>query len=1058
LLTPPLGSTTPLLVARRAVALLRARVALDARSVTRSEAAELVRSARHSRSTPRPLRIELRLSLTRLHYDRSTPDRAYACARAALRVCLGARQPLLLAQALNAVAICDQRRGQLQRAEKYLSRSVRIYRAIGEVGQLRRGLHNLARIQMKRSAFFDAAQSLATALALSSRYADQESACVVLLTMSGLYDSHGNPSLAMHSARRAVLRADAGGLLRLALEARCVVAQLATALGRVSDFHANIRDARRVAAGLPDAGSSLPIRDAILHHRLCLGQHLRATTTVRRYARRGLRITGALAIAFSVIGRASRKEPRDSSFRQDTHSFRRTLGRILHVTRQATPPGQPRRFSLVLGQLLSQECGVSGIENRLAIAVLLAVASRPASQHKAFREVLAAAARNQAQRRHLVLLGRLEALRAIVSYRQNDPAGAQESIEKALLLRHSTIQGVSDLQPEASEFGPPSPEYVKLFEELQARFASASNSGVHSDFWSRLHSLAYRASTASDARSSAEGRVARTLRQILSHASRLQAGTGLEALLDSLNEGAREITGAERACVVLIGPDSGREVKVVSTSPGFSESGDRPKVSQTIIRRVLATRESLLVHDVFEDSELMSKPSVASLSLRSVLCVPLVRGDRLFGAMYADSSTGAGSFDRMDLEILSLFAEQAAGSIESARLLADIQRSYAELRSAQERLVRGERLRVMGELAGGVAHEFNNLLTAILARIQLLSLEPLPVAFQREIGMIQKAALDAAEVVRRLQSFSRNQRQTDFQRLEIGEICADVVEFLRPLWTGRRLSGRPQVSVHLRTTRGQVVLGDPTELREVATNLLKNALEALEGGGTIIIETQVRTGQVLLTVQDDGVGITAEARAKIFTPFFTTKGERGTGLGLCLAQQIVERHGGEIRLESASARGTRATVTLPLAPAQREHTDSKATSSQDPTPAVSVVVVDDDANVLDPLCAFLRRSGFQVRSALSADDAIRLVRTSCPDIVISDIGMPGRDGLELRRLLAAETPQLPVVLMTGRSSAPVTTNPMTNQDGSIVIAKPFTMRQVLEIIARVTSDRKADRS
>ncbi len=293
----------------------------------------------------------------------------------------------------------------------------------------------------------------------------------------------------------------------------------------------------------------------------------------------------------------------------------------------------------------------------------------------------------------------------------------------------------------------------------------------------------------------------------------------------------------------------------------------------------------------------MARPSVASLSLRSVLCAS-PRSRRLDSTESCTRTAVAARAPSIEPTLRSSLCLRSRRPGRSRPLdflptFSARTRSCAQPRS--DWFVARD-FRVMGELAGGVAHEFNNLLTAILARLQLLSLEPLsPSAFQREISMIQKAALDAAEVVRRLQSFSRTQRQTDFQRIELGEICADVVEFLRPLWTGRRLAGRAAISVHLRTTRGQVVLGDPTELREVVTNLLKNALEAIEGGGTIVIsETQVRADHVSLTVEDDGAGISADARAKLFTPFFTTKGERGTGLGLCLAQQIVERHGGEI--------------------------------------------------------------------------------------------------------------------------------------------------------------------
>jgi len=528
----------------------------------------------------------------------------------------------------------------------------------------------------------------------------------------------------------------------------------------------------------------------------------------------------------------------------------------------------------------------------------------------------------------------------------------------------------------------------------------------------------------------------------------LKTATGLEALLESLTDCARRVTSAERACVVLLAPDGTREIRVMSAAARPPDVGHAPQVSHTVLQRVLATRQPLILHDVFEDSELMGRPSVASLSLRSALCVPLTRGDRLYGAMYADSRAGAGSFDRVDLEILALFAEQASAAIETTRLLADVQRSYVDLKSTQEKLVRGERLRVMGELAGGVAHEFNNLLTSILARLQLLALDPLALSVRQDLGLIQKAALDAAEVVRRLQSFSRSQRQADFQRVDVAEICADVVEFLRPLSSSRRLAGKPPVALHLRVRRGIVVLGDPTELREVLTNLVKNAVEAIEGRGSVVLSASETAGVVSVVVEDDGPGIPAELQSRLFTPFFTTKGERGTGLGLCLSQQIAERHGGEIHLRPRSGGGTRAELVVPAAPPSSIGTLEQLVLSPTPTKRLSVLVVDDDPDVLEPLCDYLRRSGIGVQGALNPEDALARLLHHPPDVVLSDVSMPGMTGIELCRRAKAVFPNLPVVLMTGRTSFTDPTR-ATESGASALLSKPFTMRQVLDLIARL---------
>jgi CheY-like chemotaxis protein len=202
-------------------------------------------------------------------------------------------------------------------------------------------------------------------------------------------------------------------------------------------------------------------------------------------------------------------------------------------------------------------------------------------------------------------------------------------------------------------------------------------------------------------------------------------------------------------------------------------------------------------------------------------------------------------------------------------------------------------------------------------------------------------------------------------------------------------------------------------------------------------------------VEDDGPGIPKEQLARVFDPFFTTKGEHGTGLGLCLAQQIVERHGGEIHLSSEVAAGTIATVDLP----HRERIgDSKAElgSASSAGRSVDVLVVDDDPNVLSPLCAYLESSGHHVIGANSGQDAMSKLATKAPDLVISDIGMPEMDGMEFCRRLRALRPKLPVILMSGTASA-IEPSLVRDVGASALLAKPFTMRQVLDLLESLTA-------
>jgi CheY-like chemotaxis protein/anti-sigma regulatory factor (Ser/Thr protein kinase) len=287
--------------------------------------------------------------------------------------------------------------------------------------------------------------------------------------------------------------------------------------------------------------------------------------------------------------------------------------------------------------------------------------------------------------------------------------------------------------------------------------------------------------------------------------------------------------------------------------------------------------------------------------------------------------------------------------------------------------------------------------------------------------------------------------------VSIGEICSDAVELLRPLWSSRRRHGRPVIAVRTQIDQGLTVRGNATELREVLTNLLKNALEALsEAGGTIVVDVAQVDGQTRVRVRDDGPGIPPDVLPKVFDPFFTTKGEKGTGLGLCLSQQIAERHGGELVLESEVGKGTTATMTLPLSatPLHAGGADTSRTARPPDQRGLRVLIVDDDADVLRPLCTFLERCGYAVAAAGDGAHALEAIQDRVPDVLLSDIGMPHMDGIELCQKARARWPQMPVVLMSGWTSE-IDAARARALGARALLAKPFAMQQVTDLLTAI---------
>jgi len=244
-----------------------------------------------------------------------------------------------------------------------------------------------------------------------------------------------------------------------------------------------------------------------------------------------------------------------------------------------------------------------------------------------------------------------------------------------------------------------------------------------------------------------------------------------------------------------------------------------------------------------------------------------------------------------------------------------ILKDVTDERRLREQILHAEKLRAVGEMAAGIAHNFNNVLATILTRAQLLTQQLTDTAsVRRGLTLIEQAAADGASLVRRLQQLAGGSAITERTWLDLNALVRDVVETTQPLWHDHtRREGRP-VEVRVALAPLPRLLGRAAELREVFTNLLLNALEAMPQGGHITLRTSVEDSSVCLEVSDTGSGMTAEVRRRLFDPFFTTKGARGTGLGLSVSQAIIKGHHGSFTVESEPGHGTTFRITLPCMP------------------------------------------------------------------------------------------------------------------------------------------------
>ena len=326
-------------------------------------------------------------------------------------------------------------------------------------------------------------------------------------------------------------------------------------------------------------------------------------------------------------------------------------------------------------------------------------------------------------------------------------------------------------------------------------------------------------------------------------------------------------------------------------------------------------------------------------------------------------------------------------------------RAEEELRRNRESMLNQERLKAVGELASGIAHDLNNSLNALRLNVELLETErSLSPAQSDRLSLISRIVSDANSTIGRLQDFARRRHDRPAEAVDLSAVIRQSVEMARSTLEEKNfLLGR---SAHVEASLPSLppILGEPAELRQIFVNLLLNAQDAMPGGGAIRIGAKVCDDDtVVVTVEDEGQGIPPEYLGRVFDPFFTTKGERGTGLGLSIAYGAMARLGGSITAGNRAGGGAVFTLRFPSAPPAPDGGGSPA-----PTVKIQprrVMVIDDDQDNLEALSALFESRGHSVKAENSGPGALReLMGGDCPvDVVFCDLGMPGVNGWDIAR-------------------------------------------------------------
>jgi PAS domain S-box-containing protein len=378
-------------------------------------------------------------------------------------------------------------------------------------------------------------------------------------------------------------------------------------------------------------------------------------------------------------------------------------------------------------------------------------------------------------------------------------------------------------------------------------------------------------------------------------------------------------------------------------------------------------------------------------------------------------------------------------------------------RQLQERVVAYERLRALGEMAGGVAHDFNNVLGAILGRAQYLQRMVKGDKAREGLRIIEKAAQDGAETVKRIQDFTRVRTETDFEPVDLNAVLEDVVEMTRSRWQDAAQREGKSIEIVRDMTDVPLVMGQISELREAFTNLVLNAVDAIRHEGAVRVATARDGSRILVSIGDDGEGMTPEVQRRLFDPFFTTKGTQGTGLGMSLVYGIMGRHGAEITVRSRPGEGTEFLISFPGAPSEASLPVPGNGASPERKGSGRVLVVDDEEHIRSLLADILVDVGYDVETARDGTRGLKLIEARTFDLVITDLGMTDVTGWDVARECRRRDPGMGVILITGWAAS---LDPLEVASHGIArtLRKPFEMDEVLEAVEEVIRARSLPRS
>ncbi len=526
-----------------------------------------------------------------------------------------------------------------------------------------------------------------------------------------------------------------------------------------------------------------------------------------------------------------------------------------------------------------------------------------------------------------------------------------------------------------------------------------------------------------------------------------------ETILEKVADAALQQCDADEASILLYSPgDHVFQVAVIGgdwTGPGVGEQLPiAPEVAPWLEQHQARVTDADGTEPLF--------PPIRTGPGLSAVSVPMLLGGRLIGVLHVARKKSARPFAPGQVKGLTILAGTASAALESARLVQQLRESnrrlelaLEELQKAQQQILEQERLSALGQMASGIAHDFNNALAPILGFADLLVRLPEnrnnPETLTSYLEYIRIGAGDAAAVVRRLREFYRGREEEDaFQPIDLREVVEQTVSLTQPRWKDQTQAQGRTVRIDTRLASVAPVMGDESQLRELLTNLIFNAVDAMPNGGSICIATGTDGTHAILEVSDEGTGMPEEVRQHCLDPFFTTKGEKGTGLGLSMVYGITKRHHGSLEIESEVGKGTTFRMRLPFG--RTAVADNAPQHSPIPM-RLHVLVVDDEAMVRNLVATYFAADGHTTETAASAREALERFRPGAFDLVVTDRAMPDGSGDQLAVAIRQIAADQPIILLTGFGELMIARSELP-EGVDVILGKPVTLGELREAVSK----------